>query len=79
MSDLSSGSPQATACSPFYPFSMPDDSRAPASRPAETERTTELYGRGELAVVNPVELGRSIVLTVALPAFTVGCLVGMLL
>jgi hypothetical protein len=53
--------------------------RAPVSRPAKTEKITELYSRGELTLVDPVKLGRSIVLTVALPAFAIGCLVGMLL
>ena len=52
---------------------------APVSRPAKTQRITELYSPGERCLVDPVELGRSIVLTVALPAFAVGCLVGMLL
>lgn len=51
----------------------------PVSRPAKTQEITELYSRGELTLVDPVELGRSIVLTVALPAFAIGCLVGMLL
>lgn len=59
---------------------------APVSRPAKTQEITELYSRGELtdtesgvSIVNDVELGRSIVLTVALPAFAIGCLIGMLL
>jgi hypothetical protein len=49
---------------------------APVSRPAKTQAITELYSRGELT---DAELGKSIVLTIALPAFVVGCLVGMLL
>ena len=47
---------------------------APVSRPAKTQEITELYSRGELT---DAEL--DIVLTVAVPAFEIGCLVGMLL
>lgn len=49
---------------------------APVSRPAKTQTITELYSRGELT---DAQLGKSIVLTVALPAFALGCVVGMLL
>jgi|DEB0MinimDraft_10_1074344.scaffolds.fasta_scaffold203251_2 hypothetical protein len=108
MSDSSSERPQARVGGTYYPFSMPDDRRAPVdrdgpvirksigaptereggpvmrrvigaapvSRPAKTQAITELYSRGELT---DAELGKSIVLTIALPAFVVGCLVGMLL
>jgi len=47
---------------------------APVSRPAKTQEITELYSRGELT---DTELDR--VMTVAVPAFAIGCLVGMLL
>ena len=52
---------------------------APVSRPAKTEKITETYGLGRPDELTDAELGRSIVLTVALPAFATGCLVGMLL
>ena len=51
----------------------------PVSRPAETEKTTELYGQAKSDELTDAELGRSIVLTVALPAFVIGFLIGMLL
>lgn len=68
MSDSSSRRPQAGVGGTYYPFSMPDDRRG--------EVTDAEFG---VSIVNDVELGRSIVLTVALPAFAVGCVVGMLL
>ena len=104
MSDSLSERPQAGVGGAYYPFSMPDDTRAPVdrdgpvigksigastvfslrkptpvSRSAETEKTTELYGLAKSDELTDAELGRSIVLTVALPAFVIGCLVGMLL
>ena len=62
---------------------------APVSRPARTQKISDHYGIAKpdelsdvelgMSIVNDAELGRSIVLTVALPAFAIGCLVGMLL
>ena len=111
MSDSLSERPRAGVGGAYYPFSMPDDTRAPVdrdgpvlrksigaptereggpvmrrvigaapvSRPAKTEKITETYGLGRPDELTDAELGRSIVLTVALPAFAIGCLVGMLL
>jgi hypothetical protein len=62
---------------------------APVSRPARTQKISDHYGIAKpdelsdvelgMSIVNDAELGKSIVLTVALPAFAIGCLVGMLL
>ena len=70
MSDSSSERLQAGVGGTYYPFSMPSDTRAPVDRGGPVIRRS---------IVNDAELGKSIVLTVALPAFAVGCLVGMLL
>ena len=109
MSDSLSERPQAGVGGAYYPFSMPDDTRAPVdrdgpvlrksigaptereggpvmrrvigaapvSRPAKTEKITETYGLARSGKMADAELG--IVLAVALPAFAIGCLVGMLL
>ena len=71
MSDSSSRRPQAGVGNTHYPFSMPGDSRAPVTKPP----SMFCYVDEQSAV----ELGKSIVLTVALPAFAAGCVVGMLL
>ena len=50
---------------------------APVSRPAKTQEITEQYAVAKSDELTDAELG--IVLTIALPAFVIGCLVGMLL
>jgi len=52
---------------------------APVSRPAKTQEITEQYAVAKSDELTDAELGRSIVLTVALPAFVIGFLIGMLL
>ncbi len=51
----------------------------PVARPAKTQKISDHYGITKPDELTDAELGRSIVLTVALPAFVIGCLIGMLL